>query len=575
MFWCILGFVLFLFFTHTTSSLFFFLYLLLLSDRLFCLLKFCFLFFCFLPHKQQQPGSGNGGNGSGTSFRYKSGIRILRAEDLWPVMERRVLDVTDILGISQAAATVLLRNYHFSKERLLEQYMQSPEHSLRRAGVYYRCSPCQSSSAAVALASSSSPCKTRLITCPICYDDFSPEQMMSMPCGHQFCLDCWHDFCDNAVNEGPASVNTTCPHAQCQEVVTEEEMSRALGGPSAQQMKKFLTYQLRSFVESNSLTRWCPGKGCERIACAESALAMEAEGNLANCESCSTRFCMVCGEEPHAPSSCKELDKWNEKCRNESETANWILANTKSCPRCRSRIEKNQGCNHMTCSGCKHEFCWICMGDWADHGASTGGYYKCNKFDASGGDSSSSTDYSDAAKAKRDLDRYLHFYKRFHAHAEAQKFAQKQLKETEQRMILLQEQSADAGIKWTDVEFLKTANEQLVECRRVLKYTYVFAFYLSSSSSSNGDGGNNKSKGHKDYGGSTAAALFTSTTAMMQRERFEHHQEMLERFTEHLSELSEKPLNEMDRTQIVNQTRVVDRFMKNILQYVEEGMEDV
>jgi len=107
-------------------------------------------------------------------------------------------------------------------------------------------------------------------------------------------------------------------------------------------------------------------------------------------------------------------------------------------------------------------------------------------------------------------------------------------------MILLQESSENA--KWSDVEFLKTANEQLVECRRVLKYTYVYAYYLTSS-------------------------------AAMQKERFEHHQEMLEKFTENLSELSEKPLNEMDRTDVVNQTRVVDRFIKNILQCVEEGMD--
>jgi len=50
---------------------------------------------------------------------------------------------------------------------------------------------------------------------------------------------------------------------------------------------------------------------------------------------------------------------------------------------------------------------------------------------------------------------------------------------------------------------------------------------------------------------------------------------MLERFTENLSELSEKPLAEMDRTGVVNQTRVVDRFMKNIMKYVDDGMEDV
>jgi ariadne-1 len=73
------------------------------------------------------------------------------------------------------------------------------------------------------------------------------------------------------------------------------------------------------------------------------------------------------------------------------------------------------------------------------------------------------------------------------------------------------------------VEFLKAANEQLVECRRVLKYTYTFAYYLTDESKA------------------------------LEKERFEHHQEMLERFTEHLSDLSEKPLAEMDRTDVVNQ----------------------
>jgi ariadne-1 len=162
--------------------------------------------------------------------------------------------------------------------------------------------------------------------------------------------------------------------------------------------------------------------------------------------------------------------------------------------------------------------------------------------------------------------------------AEAQKFAKRQQLETEKRMVQLQETKFNST--WTDVEFLKTANEQLVECRRVLKFTYTFAYYLTmppkaSLSNNNGDDKSKKSKKEKKQEAEEAnASEEPSKEQNMQKVRFEHHQEMLERFTENLSELVEKPLKEIDRVMVVNQTRVVDRFMKNMLQYVDDGMEE-
>ena len=46
--------------------------------------------------------------------------------------------------------------------------------------------------------------------------------------------------------------------------------------------------------------------------------------------------------------SCESLAKWLVKCRDDSETYNWLVANTKACPKCQTSIEKNGGCNHMT-----------------------------------------------------------------------------------------------------------------------------------------------------------------------------------------------------------------------------------
>lgn len=467
----------------------------------------------------------------------KTGVRMMHCDELRPEMVQRIQDVVDVLGLPKSAAQVLLHEYDWSKERLLEAFYkdEDPSSLLKKCGIYHRCQPDKSSQGKTRTSARLKPKAQAL--CDICYEEPN-HKLWGMPCGHEFCKDCWRDFTENAVAEGPSQcLRKTCPRTNCPEVLVAEDVAQV--APSS--LPKFQSYQLRAFVERNALTRWCPGKGCDKVACASSASAVEQYGGRVSCVDCGALFCLVCGQEPHAPVACPELATWQEKCRNESETANWILANTKACPKCSSRIEKNQGCNHMTCQRCRHEFCWICNGDWSQHGANTGGYYKCNKYDASAPDDN--TDQSDTARAKRELDRYLHYYKRYHAHDQAQKFAQKQLKETEHRMVLLQESCENA--KWTDVEFLKTANEQLVECRRVLKYTYTFAYYL------------------------------TDESKKMQKERFEHHQEMLERFTECLSELSEKSLNDMDRTDVVNQTRVVDRFMKNILKYVEDGMEEI
>ncbi|CAF5141144.1 unnamed protein product [Rotaria sp. Silwood1] len=42
----------------------------------------------------------------------------------------------------------------------------------------------------------------------------------------------------------------------------------------------------------------------------------------------------------------------------------WLRKNTKRCPLCHSFIEKISGCDHMTCTICKHQFCWICLADY-------------------------------------------------------------------------------------------------------------------------------------------------------------------------------------------------------------------
>jgi ariadne-1 len=54
---------------------------------------------------------------------------------------------------------------------------------------------------------------------------------------------------------------------------------------------------------------------------------------------------------------CPLIRKWTKKCDDDSETSNWISANTKECPKCGATIEKDGGCNHMICKNqsCKEQ----------------------------------------------------------------------------------------------------------------------------------------------------------------------------------------------------------------------------
>lgn len=442
-------------------------------------------------------------------------------------MIAKAKEVSELLEVTASCAEVLLRHKGWSGERLMEAFWDAPDKLKKECGVD-TWSGGADAETVMNLDSDVSLPAGAPVTCRICFMEVPASESLGAPCGHMFCKDCYNMYLDNAVEERQC-VCATCPEDKCTTVVPPNLWTRALEDPA--KLQKYRTFRIDNFIANSKDLRWCPAPGCTKVVRA-GALVTSVKCSPGGC---GFAFCMKCGEEAHQPASCQLLEMWVEKCQNESETANWILANTKRCPKCQTRIEKNQGCNHMSCSQCKHEFCWMCLGDWAEHGATTGGYYKCNKFDPL----KSTDEEDDTARAKRELDRYLHYYKRYHGHDQAQKFAVKQLEATEKRMVELQESTHGS---WIDVQFLKNANEMVIDCRRALKSTYVFGYYLESKQTK-------------------------------QRELFENLQEHLEKFTETLSELTEQNLDQMDRTEVVNITRVTESFLQNLIAGAESGLD--
>lgn len=232
-------------------------------------------------------------------------------------------------------------------------------------------------------------------------------------------------------------------------------------------------WMAKSFTDDNRSIKWCPTPGCEY--CFEQSLY--AFTPIVECK-CGASFCMQCCNAAHNPTDCAIAKKWEEKSSAESENLTWIMANTKPCPKCQRPIEKNQGCNHMTCKPCQHGFCWVCLGDWKDHGSATGGYYKCNKYEETAKDETFKKAEDKRETAKTELKRYMFHYERFANHDKSEQLARKLRPVLEAKMEMLH---TIKNYPIGELEFLVEACEEVQKCRQVLKWTYAYGYFMNLS----------------------------------------------------------------------------------------------
>lgn len=100
-------------------------------------------------------------------------------------------------------------------------------------------------------------------------------------------------------------------------------------------------------------------------------MADDAHSSDASCTYCGYGFCASCDFPPHGPATCQQVLRWNERegyleigSEEDILARQCKLKTTKPCPKCGVRIEKNEGCPHMTCKFCRHQFCWDCGGEF-------------------------------------------------------------------------------------------------------------------------------------------------------------------------------------------------------------------
>lgn len=384
---------------------------------------------------------------------YDVDYKILDLEQLGLLQLGEIGEVSSILGLSKEISRALLRAYRWNKERVIEIMMDCPTKAYKKASIEK-----------IAETSIQPSFETRDdFTCLICCEDSPNLMTLRLACGETFCLDCHKTFYEQKIVEGNAR-RILCV-GSCGSLVQDEVLEKVV---APDKFEKFKALQNNYFVDDNKTLKWCPAPDCIYISQCDIPLSsLSSIIPSIKCR-CGHQYCFGCNLGEHMPCICMLVKLWLKKCEDDSETANWIHANTKECPKCLSTIEKNGGCNHMTCRKCSNEFCWVCMGLWSNHGQS---WYNCNRYESK--DSADARDRQAASRAS--LERYLHYYNRYVNHIQSAKLDQELYDRTEEKMDEMQKTS---DLSWIEVQFLKSAVDTLVQCRHTLKWTYALAFYL-------------------------------------------------------------------------------------------------
>jgi len=200
--------------------------------------------------------------------------------------------------------------------------------------------------------------------CPLCLISQPIENFPRLTtCHHLSCHDCLYQYLTIEITE--SRVNVTCP--ECQERLHPTDMKVILSNDQSL-VEKWEEFMLRRTLSGDPDCRWCPAPDCGYAVIAQSCascpkLVCERPG-------CNTSFCYHCRQEWHPDQTCDaaHLQRTRQiRLRNNSVACSQS-DEIKPCPKCGALIVKmNDGsCNHMTCTVCDAEFCWLCLQEITD-----------------------------------------------------------------------------------------------------------------------------------------------------------------------------------------------------------------
>lgn len=153
-----------------------------------------------------------------------------------------------------------------------------------------------------------------------------------------------------------------------------------------------------------------------------------------------------------------------------------------------------------------------------------------------------------AERAKRDLYRYMHYHNRYKAHTDSFKLESK-LKDSIRGRISISEETKSSEL--SDYSWVHNGLSRLFRSRRVLSYSYAFAFYM--------------------FGDELFKEEMSEAEREIKQNLFEDQQQQFESNVEKLSKMLEEPFDTFEydkvmeiRMQIIDLTTLIDGLCKKM-----------
>jgi ankyrin repeat and IBR domain-containing protein 1 len=156
--------------------------------------------------------------------------------------------------------------------------------------------------------------------CGICFIQLDNDNCIPNLCGHTFCRSCWTSYLTLKIDEGNLG-DIVCPQVDCFVIISVEKIESLVDKDTAQ---KYLDFDIKSFVEFNPSIKWCPHPGC-KMAIKDPKLVYPnrtiGDNNqtdinipltIINCGN-DHKICWDCLNDCHLPASCENWKDWNER----------------------------------------------------------------------------------------------------------------------------------------------------------------------------------------------------------------------------------------------------------------------